>query len=97
MRVYILSAILMGVLWYILKHTYQKIRIGSYKYDWLPYKIKRWQILLAAIVFLLPVLNVFGPFFAILWFIIDHEKKLVVNNWFTRKWKKMMEWLSKEM
>ena len=97
MRVYIISAILMGVLWYILKHTYQRVRTYHYKDDWIPYKVKRWHIILAVIVFLLPVLNVLGPFFVICWFIVDDSKKFVVDNWFTRKWKKMMEWLSKEI
>lgn len=95
--IYILSTVLVGVLWYLLKHTYVKIPTSWCKYDWHPFRFKRWKLIVFIGVWFLPILNLIFYFFLLLFLIVDDDNKFVIDNWFTRKWARVKEWLSKEI
>lgn len=94
---YVISIILMCVLWYVLKHAYYKTYIGLCKYEWRPIEIRRWYIMLAVVLFFIAVVNVLVVFFALLYITVDPCIKIEVDNRITRSWDKVIRWMNKKI
>lgn len=77
---YSASLALTCVLWYLLKHTYTRNWTGEGVHYLLPYRVRRWQVILYTVLMAIPLVNVIAAIWALVHLWVDFETKIELKE-----------------